>query len=112
MTQEKFALMKKHVQNRKQIIDISAQNLDREELLELGAELIMNHHEKWDGSGYPQGLAGENIPLSGRIMALADVYDALISARAYKKDMAPEQVKEIILNCTFLCKDYFMSCDR
>ena len=97
LTDEEFALMKKHVQNGKQIIDMAADNLENEEFLELGAEMIMNHHEKWDGSGYPLGLAGTDIPLSGRIMALADVYDALISSRVYKKKMSHKQAREIIV---------------
>ncbi len=53
----------------------------------LGYEMVMTHHEKWDGSGYPRGLKGEDIPLSGRIMAFADVYDALLSHRPYKDPM-------------------------
>lgn len=55
------------------------------ELMVMAREIAINHHEKWDGSGYPSGLEGENIPLSGRIAALADVFDALTSARPYKK---------------------------
>ncbi|WP_042007363.1 HD-GYP domain-containing protein, partial [Aeromonas dhakensis] len=54
-------------------------------------------HEKWDGSGYPAGLAGEAIPLSGRLMALADVYDALISKRVYKPAFSHEQARTIIV---------------
>jgi CHASE2 domain-containing sensor protein len=97
LTEEEFTLMKEHVQNGKQIIDMAAQSLENEEFLELGAEMIMNHHEKWDGSGYPRGLAGEEIPLPGRIMALADVYDALISPRVYKRSMSHAQTRDIIL---------------
>jgi putative two-component system response regulator len=54
------------------------------------------HHEKWDGSGYPYGLIGENIPLMGRLMAIADVYDALTSDRPYKKSFSHEESVEII----------------
>ena len=54
------------------------------------------HQEKWDGSGYPQGLAGEQIPLSARLMAVADVYDALISRRVYKEGMPHEKAVAII----------------
>jgi len=55
------------------------------------------HHEKWDGSGYPHGLSGEEIPVSGRLMALADVYDALISERVYKKAFSHEKARDIIV---------------
>ena len=54
-------------------------------LIQLAEEIAYTHHEKWDGSGYPRGLKQHEIPLSGRLMALADVYDALISKRIYKK---------------------------
>ncbi|MDR0501965.1 MAG: two-component system response regulator, partial [Treponema sp.] len=56
----------------------------------------LTHHEKWDGSGYPNNLSGEKIPLQGRIMAVADVYDALISDRPYKKAMTHEEAIKII----------------
>jgi putative two-component system response regulator len=56
------------------------------------------HHEKWDGSGYPAGLSGESIPLQGRIMALADVYDALVSERPYKKAFSHTEAIKIIQN--------------
>ena len=53
-------------------------------MLRMAREIAASHHERWDGTGYPRGLAGETIPLSGRITAIADVYDALTSARPYK----------------------------
>lgn len=65
--------------------------------LRFAREIAECHHEKWDGTGYPMGLIGENIPLSGRIMALADVYDALISERIYKPAFPHEKAKAIIL---------------
>lgn len=65
--------------------------------LQFAREIAYGHHEKWDGSGYPQGLAGEEIPLSARIMAVADVYDALISNRVYKAGMPHEKAAMIIL---------------
>jgi adenylate cyclase len=65
--------------------------------LSLAREITIAHHEKWDGSGYPQGLCGEQIPLGGRLMALADVYDALISKRVYKDPMPHEKAVQIIV---------------
>ena len=68
------------------------------EFLEMAKEITLSHHEKWDGSGYPDGLSGEEIPLSARLMALADVYDALISRRPYKEAMHHEDAVNIIVN--------------
>jgi putative two-component system response regulator len=65
-------------------------------LLETAMEIALSHQEKWDGSGYPQGLAGDAIPLSARLMAVADVYDALISRRVYKEAMSHAQAREVI----------------
>lgn len=64
--------------------------------LSIAREIAYTHHEKWDGSGYPQGLAGDEIPISGRLMALADVYDALTSQRVYKETYTHEKAVEII----------------
>lgn len=64
--------------------------------LSLAKEIAYTHHEKWDGSGYPQGLSGDDIPISGRLMALADVYDALASKRVYKEAFSHEKSVEII----------------
>ncbi|MFQ5432860.1 MAG: HD domain-containing phosphohydrolase [Nitrospinota bacterium] len=67
------------------------------EFVLMGIEIAESHHEKWDGTGYPYGLAGENIPLAGRILALGDVYDALTSRRAYKEAFSHEKSREIII---------------
>lgn len=66
------------------------------ELTNLAAEIALNHHEKWDGSGYPQGLSGEQIPLSGRIVAICDVYDALRMPRPYKQPWSCEDSQRYI----------------
>jgi putative two-component system response regulator len=63
----------------------------------VGIEIAQSHHEKWDGSGYPDGLVGEDIPLAARIMAVADVYDALRSKRPYKPTFTHEESRDIIL---------------
>jgi HD-GYP domain-containing protein (c-di-GMP phosphodiesterase class II) len=70
--------------------------LKRESFLTLGKEIAYYHHERWDGKGYPEGRRGEQIPLSARIVALADVYDALTSDRPYKKAMGHEESVKII----------------
>lgn len=77
---EEWAVMREHAQIGAQIIGEHASGL-----LHMAREIALSHHEKWDGSGYPNGLAGEDIPLVGRIVAIADVFDALTSERPYKK---------------------------
>ena len=84
LTDEEFVLMKKHAEYGKNIIHSTAQKIEGDNFLVIAGEIASTHHEKWDGTGYPLGLAGEDIPLSGRIMSVADVYDALISRRCYK----------------------------
>jgi putative two-component system response regulator len=66
--------------------------------LHFARQIALSHHEKWDGTGYPNGLKGDNIPIAARFMALADVYDALISKRVYKEAMSHEKAVEIILS--------------
>jgi len=65
--------------------------------LRIAFELTMYHHEKWDGTGYPAGLSGNGIPVAARIMALADVYDALTTKRVYKEAFSQEKTRQIIL---------------
>ncbi len=67
------------------------------ECLKIAAIIARSHHEKWDGTGYPDGLAGEAIPLPARLMALADVFDALISRRTYKDAMSMASASAIIV---------------
>jgi putative two-component system response regulator len=63
----------------------------------MARDIALGHHERWDGSGYPHGLAGDDIPLAARIMALADVYDALTSRRAYKDAFTHEVARSMIV---------------
>lgn len=87
LTHDEFETMKKHTIFGLEVITKSEQTLGvdpKTSFLRFAREIAYTHQEKWDGSGYPQGLEGEEIPLSGRMMAIADVYDALISKRVYK----------------------------
>jgi putative two-component system response regulator len=68
------------------------------DFLSFAKTIALSHQEKWDGSGYPQGLAGDDIPIAARLMAVADVYDALISRRVYKEGMAHEKAVQIMID--------------
>lgn len=95
---DEFEIMKTHTTLGKMTIESAEQRLGRAvPFLHYAKEIAYSHQEKWDGSGYPEGLAGENIPISARLMAVADVYDALISRRVYKPEMTHEQAVEIIV---------------
>ncbi len=89
-------LMKKHCEFGADIIRRAMQKLKFRSFLQIAEQLTLSHHEKWDGTGYPRGLKGEDIPLSGRIMALADVYDALRTKRQYKEPFSHKRSCEII----------------
>ncbi|MDR3172635.1 MAG: response regulator [Treponema sp.] len=93
-----FEEMKKHASFGVRIIEKIESNTPANDFLKYAKIFAGTHHEKWDGSGYPNGLSGENIPLQGRIMALADVYDALISERPYKKAFSQTEAIRIILD--------------
>lgn len=97
LTDEEFKTMKRHPEIGAKALSIAEKHLGSNSFLQLAKEIALTHHEKWDGNGYPKGLKGDEIPLSGRLMALADVYDALISERVYKKAFSHEKAKSIIL---------------
>jgi len=96
LTQEEFEVIKKHCESGALIIKKAEEQLPFRSFLRVAISLVLSHHEKWNGTGYPQGLKGEEIPLAARIMALADVYDALRSERCYKKAFPHEKSCEII----------------
>lgn len=88
--------MKKHTLKGYLSLHIASQRLGQSSFLQTALELTRSHQERWDGSGYPDGLSGQQIPLSARIMAIADVYDALISRRVYKPPFSHEEAVAII----------------
>jgi putative two-component system response regulator len=98
LTAGEFEEIKRHTVFGVRIIDKICRNTSESSFLEYAKVFAGTHHEKWDGSGYPDGLRGEGIPLQGRLMAVADVYDALISDRPYKKAFSHEDAVRVILN--------------
>lgn len=97
LTEEEFEVMKRHtVLGRDAIRSAEIRVRSEGSFLRVASEIAYSHHERWDGKGYPQGICGEDIPLSARIMALADVYDALISKRVYKDAIPHDAAVEII----------------
>lgn len=98
LTPEEFEIMKTHTTLGRDAIDHAEGMLGMSvDFLNMAKEIALSHQEKWDGSGYPQGLSGDDIPISARLMAVADVYDALICRRVYKDPMPHEQAVNIIL---------------
>lgn len=95
-TPEEYEIMKTHAFLGGDIVEKILAGNAEPELLQMAKEIVCCHHEKWDGSGYPEGLRGSEIPLSARIMAVADVFDALVSKRVYKEAMAEENAFHIL----------------
>ena len=96
LSKEEFDIMKTHTIMGAQVLRTAISQLGESPFLSFGIQLVLHHHEKWDGSGYPGGLSGESIPLAARIMAIADVYDALRSKRHYKESISHEESIQII----------------
>jgi len=94
---EQYAIMKSHSAEGAKVLWKILKNTDDPDFLKVTVNVANYHHERWDGKGYPEGLAGEAIPLEARIMAIADVYDALVSKRVYKDKMPPEKANAIIM---------------
>ena len=95
-TPEEYEEMKKHAPEGARIVSKILEDFDDQEFKTIAVNVAHYHHEKWNGQGYPEGLKGEEIPLEARIMAIADVYDALVSKRVYKDEFSFEKADQII----------------
>jgi putative two-component system response regulator len=100
LTPEEYEIMKTHVVKGVEIIRQMRDKGQEQAFLHCAEIVAGTHHEKWDGSGYPSGLKGQDIPLLGRLMAIADVYDALTSARPYKAPLTGEESAKIIIDAS------------
>lgn len=96
LTPEEFEIMKTHTTEGGKIIDSILNGIESEENVQIARNIARHHHEKWNGKGYPDGIAGDAIPLCARIMSVADVFDALISKRCYKDSFSMEDAYRII----------------
>jgi putative two-component system response regulator len=97
LTDAEFEIMKSHVKIGADTLAAAGRLQPDAEFLRMAREIALTHHERYDGSGYPQGLVGLEIPLSGRIVALADVYDALTAKRVYKNALSHEVARSMIV---------------
>ncbi|MDR2726463.1 MAG: response regulator [Deltaproteobacteria bacterium] len=97
LTDEEFAIMKTHTTRGRDALATAERRLGGNSFLRLSREVAYGHHERWDGKGYPQGLEGAATPLAARLMAVADVYDALTSKRVYKPALSHEEAMGIIV---------------
>lgn len=98
LTPDEFEVIKTHTTIGRHILKECMGGLEQEHYLEVAMDLTMYHHEKWSGGGYPEGIKGEQIPVCARIMAVADVFDALISKRVYKEPMSYDEAFDTIKN--------------
>ncbi|GHU51451.1 two-component system response regulator [Clostridia bacterium] len=98
LTFDEFEIIKTHAEIGAEIIRTIENNSDEHSFLRHARIIAGTHHERWDGSGYPNGLSGLDIPLEGRLMAIADVYDALVSERPYKDKFTTDEANDIVLN--------------
>ncbi len=96
LTPEEYEIMKTHSTLSGQMVKILLEGVEEDSLVQTAYRLARHHHERWDGKGYPDGLVGEMIPVEARIMAVADVYDALVSKRVYKEPMSYEKAAAIM----------------
>jgi putative two-component system response regulator len=98
LTSEEFSEMKRHTLVGSEVIRRAEMLLGEKSFLSVAREIAEFHHERWDGSGYPHGLKGEEIPLNAQLMAIADIYDALTSRRVYKPPYHHKKAFDIIIN--------------
>ncbi len=116
-TSEEFNNMKTHSEKGAYIVENLLKDVETQELVTIARNVTHYHHERFDGSGYPEGLKGTNIPLEARIMAIADVYDALVSRRCYKEKMSYAEAYDIIVNAMGThfdpaLKKFFINCHK
>jgi putative two-component system response regulator len=97
LTAEEFSVMKTHTVLGADMLELVLKKYPANAFIRMGIEIARSHHEKWNGTGYPDGLSGQAIPLSARIMAVADCYDALRSQRCYKSAYSHEDGRDRIL---------------
>jgi putative two-component system response regulator len=98
LSDEEFAIMKRHAELGAETLDAVVRQNPDAPFLRMARDIALTHHEQWDGRGYPRGLRGEEIPLAGRVVAAADVYDALTSKRVYKAAFPHQTARQIILD--------------
>jgi len=98
LTPKEFEVIKGHVLLGGDALNTVDSRIGSRSFLTIGKEIAYYHHEKWDGTGYPRGLKGDDIPLSARLVALADVYDAITTMRSYKDAYSHEEAKKIIID--------------
>ncbi len=97
LTNEEFAIMKTHSTKSGEMVHILLNGVEEQHFVDVAYNIARFHHERWDGRGYPEGRVGSMIPIEARIMAIADVYDALVSKRCYKEPMSYDTAKKIML---------------
>ena len=97
LTKEEFNIMKTHSVKSGEFVNLILKGVEEKHFVDVAYNVARYHHERWDGRGYPEGLVGEMIPLEARLMAIADVYDALVSQRYYKKPLKYEEAAKIMI---------------
>ena len=96
LTEDEFAIMQSHAQKSALLVESILEGVEEEHFVKVAVNVAKYHHEKWNGTGYPMHIKGEDIPIEARIMAVADVYDALVSKRCYKEAMSFEEAFEVM----------------